>query len=157
MVLHACHYHAWLFEYVAQMKRPRNYSETKLQIKVVEWLQQACPFLLFTHPANQGRSLQEGAKLKRMGVLAGTPDLLFWHNGWFGAIELKTTSGLSDPQKKFRDKFIASGGKYATCKSVADVYETLRRWDVKPYAHQIKEPSPPKHEQYKAAMEFFKP
>ncbi len=135
----------------------RNYSEDRLQFYVVEWLQQACPFLLFTHPANQGRSPQEGAKLKKMGVLAGTPDLLFWHEGWFGAIELKTGSSLSEAQKKFRDKFIAAGGKYATCKSVRAVHDMLVSWGIKPYAVQMKEPPPTKQELFKLMMAYNSP
>ena len=134
------------------MKKQINYSETKLHIAVAEWLRQACPFLLWTHPANQGRSPQEGAKLKRMGVLAGVPDLIFWHEGWFGAIELKTNTGLSDAQKRFKERFELAGGRYATCKSVADVCEALQGWGIKPYAYQIKEPPPTKQELFKLMM-----
>lgn len=135
----------------------RNYSETKLHIAVANWLKEACPFLLWTHPANQGRSPQEGAKLKKMGVLAGTPDLIFWHEGWFGAIELKTNTGLSDVQKRFKERFIAAGGKYATCKSVKDVYDTLVLWGVKPYVYQMKEPPPTKQELFKLMVELNRP
>lgn len=135
----------------------RNHSETRLHICVAEWLEKACPFLLWTHPANQGRSPQEGAKLKRMGVRAGTPDFLFWYNGWFGAIELKTTSGLSEKQKEFMRRFLLAGGKYAVCKTVKEVADTLISWGVNPNPYQIKEPLPPIQERYRAAMEFFKP
>lgn len=134
----------------------RNHSETKLQICVVEWLRSACPFLLFTHAANQGRSPQEGAKLKRMGVLAGVADLLFWHDGWFGAIEIKTTSGMSDKQRNFKAMFEKAGGKFAVCTSVKDLYDTLVLWGVKPLHMAWKEPKPPIQELYKAALEFNK-
>lgn len=92
-----------------------------------------------------------------MGVLAGVPDLLFWHDGWFGGIELKTGSSLSDKQKAFKSKFEFAGGKYATCKSVKEVCDTLMLWGVKPHPYQMKEPLPPIEVRYKAAMEFFKP
>jgi hypothetical protein len=135
----------------------RNHSETKLHIAVAEWLRNSCPHVLWTHPANQGRSPQEGAKLKRMGVRAGVPDLLFWHSGWFGAIELKTTSGLSEVQKDFKLKFIASGGKYETCKTVQSVHDTLVLWGINPIPYIIKEPLPPLSVRHKAAIDFFRP
>lgn len=135
----------------------RFYEEDKLQIYVVDWLKNACPHLLFTHAANQGRSPQEGAKLKKMGVLAGTPDLLFWHDGWHGAIELKVATGLSDAQRAFRDRFIATGGKYAVCHSVMAVRDTLISWGIKPLAAILKEPPPPKSVQFKMGVDFFRP
>lgn len=136
---------------------PRNYSETKLHIAVADWLRGACPHVLWTHPANQGRSPQEGAKLKKMGVRAGVPDLIFWHDGWFGAIELKTGSGLSEAQKIFMDSFVRNGGKYATCKTVKSVAETLISWGIKPMAYRMIEPLPPLPVRQKAAIDYFRP
>ena len=111
-----------------------------------------------------------------MGVRAGIGDLLLWwgvepsilQKIWAflgfkidimhcGMIELKVKSGLSDVQKTVRDKFIAAGGKYAVCHSVAEVRDTIMAWGIKPLAAMLKEPPPPKSVQYKMAVDFFRP
>jgi hypothetical protein len=135
----------------------RNHSETRLHICVANWLFDACPWLLWTHPANQGRSPADGAKLKRMGVRAGTPDIVLWHNGIFAAIELKTGSGMSDKQKEFRRKFELAGGKFAVCTSVKDVHDALLSWGINPYPTLMKEPPPTKQEMQRLAMEYYRP
>lgn len=54
-----------------------NYIETKHQIALVDWARKKKQIAdLLYHPANGGkRNKREAAKLKRMGVLAGVPDL----------------------------------------------------------------------------------
>lgn len=135
----------------------RNHSETKLHICVAEWLMGACSHVLWTHPANQGRSPQEGAKLKKMGVRAGVADLIFWHEGKFMAIELKTESGMSPVQKEFKRRFEQAGGLFAICTSVKEVRDTIVLWGITPLAYPMKEPLPPLSVRYKAAMDFYKP
>jgi hypothetical protein len=52
------------------------------------------PNLFAFHPANGGwRSKPEGAILKSMGVVAGTPDLFAVHQGRCYAMELKAEGG----------------------------------------------------------------
>jgi hypothetical protein len=52
------------------------------------------PNLFAFHPANGGwRSKTEGAILKSMGVVAGTPDLFAVHQGRCYAMELKAEGG----------------------------------------------------------------
>lgn len=128
-------------------RKRRRAEEDQLHIKIVWRLKQDYPDLLVIHPANGGkRSKREASKLKAMGVLAGTPDLLLWWNDSFeydncvvhlspgkGAIELKTEKGrLSPEQKAWRDRFFALGGKWAVCRSYEEVRFTLQEWGVRP-------------------------
>lgn len=163
-----------------------NYEETRLQIAVCDYLRgirrvknkeypSKTPFpqLLFTHPANQGRSPQEGAKLKKMGVRAGVPDLLFWwipdfldgnnkiHYGLLpiqsAAIELKSKTGSSSTsQKKFRESFERMGGAYAICKSVKEVRDTIISWGIKCENTFCEEPPSTWEEKIKAVHEMYK-
>src|SRR5262245_2948546 len=81
------------------MIRKRKASEAQVHSAVVEHLRlRAKPGALLLHPANgEHRDKITGAKLKRMGVLAGASDLLLWHRGNSFALELKSPGGrLSD-------------------------------------------------------------
>ena len=97
--------------------------ERSLQKSVVAYIKLALPTLLFTHPPNGGtRNIIEAANFKKMGVLPGTPDLLFWWKGGFGAIELKAGKGrLTEYQQEFRRRFIEAGGFYFECRSIDEV------------------------------------
>jgi len=66
---------------------------------------------IFLHVPNGGkRNKQEAAKLKMMGVLPGTPDLLILSNGIAHFVELKTITGsLSVPQKELIPKLKKHG------------------------------------------------
>ncbi len=146
--------------YKAMLPKQRKYDEQKLHIAVVEHLRTAFPDILFTHPANQARSPQEGAKLKRMGVRAGVADLLlWWHPNGYGAIELKARAGTESlPQKTFGFLFTRIGGKYAVCKSVGEVHKILIGWGAKPVHNAVKEPDLQTQEQkFERAIDFYKP
>lgn len=80
-------------------------SESLEQIKVCEWLRQ-CTDLPFFHIPNERKSSpQQGAILKRMGVVSGVSDLMIPRatkstHGTF--IELKSSTGRPSPaQTKF--------------------------------------------------------
>lgn len=69
------------------------------------------------------------AKAKAMGLITGSGDYVFvWPDG--GAwIELKSRKGsLSDHQRDFKQWCIATGSRYAVCRSVAEVEENLISW-----------------------------
>ena len=54
-------------------------AEDNLQIAVANYLRLAYPKVLWTHVANERQtSPQRGAKLKKMGVRAGIPDILIF-------------------------------------------------------------------------------
>ncbi len=124
----------------------RKFSETSLTIAVSDYLKGEIhkgrsiirmnvpfPGLLWTFVANEGRSLSQGAKFKRMGVRPGVADILLWWNGKTMAIELKKPDGgvQSHNQKEFMRRFEQEGGKYAICRSVAGVKDTLIGWGLK--------------------------
>ena len=73
------------------MTRRLQPSEAQVHAAVVAHLRlRAKPDVLFLHcPNGEHRNPITGAKLKRMGVLAGAADLLLWHQGNSFALELK--------------------------------------------------------------------
>jgi hypothetical protein len=91
----------------------RSREEFEIQIALVSHVQlRATPGLAWTATANgELRDPAVGAKLKRMGVKAGVPDLYFAAPGltpfW---LELKTADGrLSEAQKEFIPALRAAG------------------------------------------------
>jgi hypothetical protein len=83
----------------------RQRPEAAIHAAVCDHLRlRAKPDVLWLHPANGGtRDIREAARFKRMGVLAGASDLLFWHRGNSFALELKSPGGrLSDAQLRRR-------------------------------------------------------
>ena len=69
----------------------------------------ANPEAVWFHVPNSPRNQIQGARLKRMGMLAGAPDLIFLHNGEAFALELKSAKGgLTDSQRYFRDRWTRS-------------------------------------------------
>ena len=122
----------------------RCYAEQQLHISIASWLRGVrivgnkeypapipFPGLIFTHPANQGRTPREGHKLKQMGVRAGAYDFLLWWDAGFGAIELKTPGGsLSPAQNRFGSEMMAIGGRVATCDNADQFRDTLIRWGL---------------------------
>lgn len=116
-------------------RKPRNLklrveSETALQIAVADWLRLLAwtgnpP--VWTHPANERKSLLESVRCHRMGQRAGIPDLLFWLDGGRTlAIELKTPEGsVSKEQRQVHSELAALSHACRVCRSVDDVRATL--------------------------------
>lgn len=86
------------------------------------------------HSPNGGkRSKSDGDLFKSLGTRAGFPDLFFLHEGLAYAIEVKTHakgSKMSTEQIEFRDRWLASGGFYAVCRSIDDAREALSEWRI---------------------------
>lgn len=58
-------------------------KEDSLTIAVANYLRLQYPDVLFTHIANERKtSVIHGAKLKRMGVRAGMPDIMIFRSKW---------------------------------------------------------------------------
>jgi hypothetical protein len=115
------------------MIRKQKASEAQVHSAVVEHLRlRAKPGVLFLHPANgEHRDKITGAKLKRMGVLAGASDLLLWHNGNSFALELKAPGGRpSEAQLEFMARFNAAGGYSASAEGLDRALEVLERWQI---------------------------
>lgn len=109
-------------------------NEDQLHNAVAQYLNM-CLYkdIVWYHPPNGGkRNAREAAKFKRMGVLAGVPDLCFILPGGTAAyIELKVEGSYLRPsQKQFKKKAEALGAKFAVCRSIEDVRETLNEWGI---------------------------
>lgn len=81
-------------------------AEDSLQIAVANYLRLAYPKVLWTHVANERQtSPQRGAKLKKMGVRAGMPDLLIFkvktetsrYSGLFVGLAIELKIGKNKP------------------------------------------------------------
>lgn len=108
-------------------------SEDQEQAAIVKRLQALG--LCFTHPPNGGaRSKSEGAKFKRLGVVAGVPDLLIFTrapnlpDARGVAIELKDRNGGdggSAVQKEFHRRLRAEGWHVEICNGATEAWEFL--------------------------------
>lgn len=120
------------------MKRLRrttgNLKESAIQTAIMRFLEVALPtsYFAFAVPNGGNRDAITGAMLKREGVKAGVADIVILRSGGTAAcLEVKTEDGrLSDSQKTFRDWCGENGIPFAVVRSIDDVEETLRQWDV---------------------------
>ncbi len=100
------------------------------QIKICDWVKQ-CTNLPFIHTANERRcSPQQGALLKRKGVLAGVSDIFIprAHGNYYGTfLELKTLKGKPTPnQIKFIDEMNAEGYFSMVVYGAEEAIETIK-------------------------------
>lgn len=106
--------------------------EFSLQTFAVDLLRLgAAPKVIWFHcPNGEARSPRTGARLKRMGVRPGVPDLCFVLPGGQSAfLELKSGSGhLTQAQRQFRDAAADAGAKYAVANNPDGVTTVLREW-----------------------------
>jgi hypothetical protein len=93
--------------------------------------------LIWNHCPNGGsRNVIEAAKLKRMGVKAGYPDVTIYNpppcdrNAKGAVIELKRKSGgrISPEQLNWIDCLSKLGWKTAICCGIDDAIKQLRSW-----------------------------
>jgi hypothetical protein len=107
-------------------------SEFQLQCAVVDtcdrWIN---PGWLFTHLASgEKRDVVTAARLKRMGVRPGFPDLMFLGvDGRICWIELKAKRGrLSAVQGVIAEFLMAAGHGYLCSSDYREIIETLKGW-----------------------------
>jgi len=82
---------------------------------------------VFAGDARQ-RAIQSNS-LKRAGMRPGFPDLLVYGPQGVGHIEVKIEGEYAtDLQMEIEHKLTGWGQRYAVCRSVADVAETLEDW-----------------------------
>lgn len=90
----------------------------------------------WTHIANEGRSPQEGDKLKKMGVRAGWFDYEFiWHDKTteIAFLEAKVQGrDYSDSQKRFISVIASMNIPYAKFETVEQGHNYLISWGIKP-------------------------
>lgn len=113
------------------MKAPVQ-SERDLHLQVVALLRAtAAPGVVFTHIANERKATpRQGAFLKRMGVLAGVPDLMILIPGR-GAhfLELKRKGGkLTQNQIDFSLAASDAGCEWRTAHSLDEAQTVLVWW-----------------------------
>jgi len=104
-----------------------------LQAAVVEHLRlRARPGVLWIHvPNGERRDKITGAKLRRLGVLPGASDLLFWHEGNSFALELKSRGGRSsEAQLEFVSRFNNAGGHTAVAEGIDRALAVLEAWGL---------------------------
>jgi len=130
----------------------RNHNEVKLCIAFTEHCEIYFPrqpgILNWTHIANEGRSPQEGAKLKKMGVKAGWFDYPFvWFNGVrdrLAFLEAKWgKNDFSSSQKTFMAFMIPMGIPCEKFYSVEEGHHKLLGFGIKPIqpCQYFKEPN----------------
>lgn len=108
--------------------------ELSLHLAVAELLTRfAEPGVVFWHTNNTTSSARYGAKLKRMGVLAGVADFIVIVPGMstttsrVAFMELKAPKGrLSDSQQSFRSSVEHAGCFYEVIRSVDEATDYLR-------------------------------
>ena len=113
-------------------------NEDKIHISIMEYLDLVLPetWIIF-HPPNGGkRNKAEAAKFKRMGVLAGVPDIFILGTRRDGLpatymIEVKDPLGsLSKPQIEFLECADRINHKYTIARSIDDVRKFIREMDI---------------------------
>jgi hypothetical protein len=108
-------------------------SEAEVHNAVVAHLRaRAKPEVLWLHvPNGERRDAITGAKLKRMGTLAGTSDFLVWHQGNSFALELKAPGGRpSEPQLDFMARFADTGGHTCIAPGLDRALAILEAWGL---------------------------
>lgn len=112
----------------------RDNPEERLQSSVVQHLMlRGTPDTIWYHPANGGlRSKRTAIRMKKLGVVAGVPDLAFvLSDGRAAYMELKAPKGVLSPaQKAFRDKCSRMEVEYAVVSSLDTALDILTAWGV---------------------------
>jgi hypothetical protein len=109
-------------------------SEDQIQESILGWLELVLPDAIVFHvPNGGGRSKPEAAKLKRMGVKPGVPDLeVILPDGLTVRLEVKTAIGrLSVDQQNFHFDLCGMGHLVATVRGVDDTRAALAAWGIK--------------------------
>lgn len=113
--------------------RQRKHDEDDLQGAVVEYLRWALPVdaLHWAVPNGGKRHRREAARMVRLGVRAGIPDLHLAYKGRLYCIELKTPAGrLNEAQKQTIPKLVKCGVPVEVCTSLVEVVDALDRWGI---------------------------
>jgi hypothetical protein len=113
---------------------PPGPSEYQLHVAVADVVRRwIMPGWIYTHIASgERRDAVTAARLKRMGVVAGWPDMQFF--GPYGQVcfvEIKARGGrLSEAQADIASHLVAAGHGYLCSASFDDIIATLKDWGV---------------------------
>lgn len=99
-----------------------RFEEEQLQVRCVSFLTYKYSHVVFHHSPNEGKRTQaQGARLKKMGMCTGFPDLFIDDGKKALYIEFKTTKGRQTPeQKDLQTRLEKIGRKYFLCRSYED-------------------------------------
>lgn len=92
----------------------------------------SAPHVFAFHVPNGGyRKPIEGAILKSLGVVAGTPDIFIVKGGHCFALELKAEKGrISDNQREAMRRLEAAGATVGVAHGLDAALSTLEQWGV---------------------------
>lgn len=129
----------------------REYSETRVQESIVQWLQLK-GFIYTSTGAGLIKSMRTQMTMLRLGYTAGSPDIIVFIKGGCLHIECKRPSGFrwsnklnrlvkdtqggkqSDAQKKFEDEITKiEGHYYLVATSVEEVSNFIKENNIQPY------------------------
>lgn len=118
---------------VREIPKKRQRPEDAIQAAVVEHLRfRHVPGLVWHSTPNERKANgREGARLKRMGLRPGAPDLVFILPpiGTYAGLELKTKAGRqSAAQREFQYEAAKAGALYAVAHGVDEAITILRGW-----------------------------
>lgn len=83
--------------------------------------------LIFHVPNGGSRNYREAANLKKMGVVAGVPDIIFIWKRAVHAFEFKSEDGnLSDKQKEIHELWAEQGVSVTIIRKQADFVTAIR-------------------------------
>lgn len=102
-------------------------------MQVAAWLDWSLPKeCIWWHTPNGGkRNAREAARLKRMGVKAGVPDIVIFRGCTPYFIELKSPKGRETPTQITMNNDLRSNGiEVALCKSLDEVITQLKLWEI---------------------------
>jgi hypothetical protein len=117
-------------------------SEDQIHVAILDYLRAVLPhgwIVKFT--PNKPRSKIQGGREKRMGAIAGWPDLMILGPGslagymhqapyaWF--LEIKSAKGrVSDAQKDVHDRLRDIGFRVGVARSIDDARSLCKRWGL---------------------------
>jgi hypothetical protein len=101
----------------------RSREEDTIQAAIVDWLRLVLPNAIVLHVHNNPRSAMDGARLRKIGLVAGAPDLLVCLSGGRGLfIEVKASKGRVEPeQHTFANACLPLNWPWFVARSIDDV------------------------------------
>ena len=107
-------------------------TEDDIQISILAWLRAVLPTALIWSTPNSPRSKQTGARLKRLGMRAGVPDLCVLTDGRMLFFEVKRPKQYASPeQRTFMEQAEECGARCAIVRSIDDVALALMHWQIR--------------------------
>lgn len=113
--------------------RPKRQDrEGPVQTAIVNYLRATLPaHFKVKHTANRPRSRTQGAREKRMGAIAGWPDLEVWGSGRVHLIEVKDEGeGVPAYQLQLHAELRATGFEVGIARSIGDASDLVRLWNL---------------------------